>query len=568
MPYEIIETSSGAKSLVYRDGREIRIHSGFDPVKEAERSVAAFDSGKKNIIAVAGTGLGYHVKALKQKFPDKIIIALEKDAEVIRMAKKVCPANISGIITISHNDDLSKLFEEFDISSFKGFAVYTHRPSYSLDPNFYDTLLTEMNKYVSSKISDLLTRFEFEDVWAENIIANLPRLFSSPTVQQLFGVFKGYPGVIVSAGPSLKKNASLIASLSDKALICCVDTSFKVLTRMGISPHIVMTLDAQKHSLRHFLGIADAKPYLLADLVSYPKISQRYNGTVVYSTTSKYYNDENGNLKRETTPLMDWVEQYVPQIGDIQSGGSVATSLFDFMLNTGCNPVILVGQDLAYTGREIHTSGTYHNDEWLTHVTRTYTLDTINQKIIRKRKIKYVKAWGSQSTVITDYVLDLYRQWFEDSFAKVPLTIINATEGGAFIANTKEEYLSSLAESLKTKKPSPLQLLDGILLKNSFISSDAFIKAVESTLPHLEAISKCNAENHREVKAYLSKITDRNFEKLLAPYLKKTNAYLNRHAELDGERADALLARDIVRACSNLAVRLKQCKKMIHELNV
>jgi len=235
------------------------------------------------------------------------------------------------------------------------------------------------------------------------------------------------------------------------------------------------------------------------------------------------------------------------------------------MLNTGCNPVILIGQDLAYTGREIHTSGTYHNDEWLTHVTRTYTLDTINQKIIRKRKIKHVKAWGSKSTVLTDYVLDLYRQWFEDSFAKVPLKIINATEGGAFIANTKEEYLSSLAESLKTKNPSPQQILDGILSKDSFINADAFIKAIENTLPHLEAISTINAENHREVKAYLSKITDRNFEKLLAPYLKKTNAYLNRHPELDSDRADALLARDIVRACSSLKHLLSTCIENIKD---
>lgn len=165
--------------------------------------------------------------------------------------------------------------------------------------------------------------------------------------------------------------------------------------------------------------------------------------------------------------------------------------------------------------------------------------------------------------MITDYVLDLYRQWFEDSFAKVPLKIINATEGGAFIANTKEEYLSSLAESLKTKNPSPQQLLDSILLKNSFISSDVFIKAIENTLPHLEAISNCNPDNHREVKAYLSKITDKSFEKLLAPYLKKTNAYLNRHAELDGDRADALLARDIVRACTTLKHHLTVCKNRI-----
>ncbi len=111
----------------------------------------------------------------------------------------------------------------------------------------------------------------------------------------------------------------------------------------GISPHIVMTLDAQRHSIRHFLGIRDHSPLLLADLVSFPAVLRDYGGKRALSTTSKYHTDEQGNLNRETTPLMDWIEKWVPQSGDIQSGGSVATSAFDLLLNLGCDPIILGG---------------------------------------------------------------------------------------------------------------------------------------------------------------------------------------------------------------------------------
>ena len=116
---------------------------------------------------------------------------------------------------------------------------------------------------------------------------------------------------------------------------------------------------------------------------------------------------------------MDWVEAHAGPVGDIQSGGSVATSAFDLLLNLGCSPIILVGQDLAYTGREIHCSGTHHNDEWLPRYTRFYNLDTINQNVVRRRKIKYVPAYGGAGTVISDFVFDLYRGWFEDSARKV-----------------------------------------------------------------------------------------------------------------------------------------------------
>ncbi len=95
--------------------------------------------------------------------------------------------------------------------------------------------------------------------------------------------------------------------------------------------------------------------------MSCPAILRSYGGPRILSTTSKYFTDRHGNTRRETTPVMDWIERYTEPIGDIQSGGSVATSAFDLLLNLGCDPVILVGQDLAYTGREIHSSGTYHN---------------------------------------------------------------------------------------------------------------------------------------------------------------------------------------------------------------
>lgn len=561
MPYEIIDTPSGAKSLVFRGDKEIKLHSAFDPVKEAERSAASFDPGRKNIIVSAGSALGYHLPLLKKRFPGMRIAAID-DAEVFEIIRNVCPQNIDGICCVSSDSDLDMLFEGMDISSFKGIAVYTHRPSYSLNQKFYDDILTGMNRYVSSKISDLLTRFEFEEKWAENIIRNMPAFFRSHTAVNFFGAFKGCPGIIVSAGPSLKKNARFLAQVKDKALICCVDTSFRVLNRMGISPHIVMTLDAQKHSIRHFLGIPDSSPVLIADMVSFPKIAGRYGGQVSFSTTSKFYNDEHGILKRETTPLMDWIEQFVPEIGDIQSGGSVATSLFDFLLNAGCSEIVLIGQDLAYTGREIHTSGTYHNDEWLTHTSRLLNLDTINQRIVRKRKIKYVPAWGG-GKVITDYVMDLYKQWFEDSVNKVSVPVINATEGGSQIHGAKEMGFLEWIETIPEIKRRPGEVIEDIIRVSKIPQVSEFTKAVKNALLTLENISGINPEDPYGIKNALAKVEDVSFSRLLTPYLKKTNAYLNRHDGISDNKADELLGREIIRASNILR---KELSEMLREI--
>ena len=57
-------------------------------------------------------------------------------------------------------------------------------------------------------------------------------------------------------------------------------------------------------------------------------------------------------------------------LGDVQSGGSVATSGLDLLRGLGYDPIILIGQDRAYTGREIHSTGTHHNEKWLINLSR------------------------------------------------------------------------------------------------------------------------------------------------------------------------------------------------------
>jgi hypothetical protein len=562
MPYQIQNTPQGKKTLVYKGERETRLHSAFDPVKEASRAIESFNPGKKGYIIILGAGLGYHIAELLQKFPTRTFICVERDDEVVTIARHEYPEHIAGVRMITAATALSSLFEELDISEFRGFSVYTHRPSYMIDPAFYDNIVVEMNRYVSSKISDLLTRFEFEERWAANILANLPLLFRKRTTQQLFGAFRGYPGIIVSAGPSLKKNAALLSSLKDSALICCVDTSFRAIQRIGITPHIVMALDAQSHSIRHFIGTSPDGAFLLADLVSFPKIARDYNGNIFFSTTAKYYDDEQGATKREPTPLMDWVEKFIPDIGDIQSGGSVATSLFDFLLNAGCDPIILVGQDLAYTGREIHTSGTYHNDEWLTLTSRTLNLDTINQRVIRKRKIKYVEQWGGNGTVISDYVLNLYHQWFEDSVAKVSVKVVNATEGGARIAGAQEVTLSQLVQILTPRTPTPTQILEKSYSSSEGKNPAQLLDAINRAIDILRPVSMLQDGSESQAKA-LSLIADQDIARLFSPYLKKTNAYLNRHPDLPVERSNALISREIIRASAILCKALSHCASQI-----
>ncbi|MFH0974288.1 MAG: 6-hydroxymethylpterin diphosphokinase MptE-like protein [Spirochaetota bacterium] len=569
--YKIADTPAGSKTLLYinpEDSREVRLHSIYDPLKESERSAGSFNPGRSNLIIIAGLALGYHAEYLRKRFPAHLIIIIEKDAEVIQLARLNNPGAIKDISTVTSTADLPAVFEQIDISTIKGASTYIHRPSYSLNREFYDAVLKGIKEYIGSKVSDLLTRFEFEENWISHIFKNIHHVYTSTPVIELFGRFRGMPGIIVSAGPSLKKNARLLNSIRDRALIVCVDTAFKVLHRMGVVPHIVMTLDSQKYSLKHFLGIMESGSVLLADMVCYPRLVGSYPGEKILSTTTKYYSDKNGNVKRETTPIWDWMEEFTGAVGDIQSGGSVATSVFDLLLNLGCSSIVLLGQDLAYTGREIHCSGTYHNDEWLPKTSRFLNLETINQRVIRKRKIKYIEGYKGKGKVVTDFVFDIYRNWFRDSAARVNIPVINATEGGARIENTVETPLGEILQSTKTQPRTPDQILKAELgnksgsIKKPVVLLDAVNKAIAA----IEDIKRKTSSGISSDEEMLNIINNSFASKLITPFLRRVFVYFARHPDLPQQKASELLMNELNATFAKLTRMLGMCKQNLQKI--
>lgn len=557
MTYSIQQTKSGKPTLVREEGgRVIRLHSAVDPVSEAAKLAEAFSEGRASHIAVLGLGLGYHVQALRKKYPDAVILIFESSPQVAKLAKEHNPDCLKNASLILGEEELSAFFDEFNISDFKGIAPFIHASSHRLAPEFYDSMLSAAKEQISSRISDMLTRFEFQEKWIENIFANVPQLPSALPVRKFFGRFKGYAGVIVSAGPSLRKNVRQLAALKDKALLVCVDTAYKVCLKSGVVPHIVMTIDAQRHSVKHFLG-ADANALLLADIVSCPAILRGYEGRKAVSTTSKYFTTQAGKTIRETTPAMDWLEKRVEPIGDVQSGGSVATSAFDFLLNAGCDPIILVGQDLAYTGREIHSAGTHHNDDWLPTCTRLKNLDTINQGVIRRRSIKQAAGWGG-GVALTDFVLDLYRGWFRDAAATSGLTVINATEGGAHIEGARENTLAEAAAALPKVKCSPAAILADVTgcidIKNA---SEEFARA-EAALRRFCGL----AQTEPDIRRLEAAAEAEDIAALLEPLMRKTCFYAERRGLTPAEAA-RVIAADAEQAGAKLAAMLARAYSLM-----
>jgi hypothetical protein len=111
----------------------------------------------------------------------------------------------------------------------------------------------------------------------------------------------------------------------------------------------------------------------------------------------------------------------------------VANVAFDLARKLECNPIILVGQDLAYTGGMSHAKGT------------AYEYRTVKDN--EDRGLFEVEGFDGEP-VQTDRVMYSFLRWYEIAInaTKAEVLVIDATEGGAKIPGTQ---VLTLAEVIK-----------------------------------------------------------------------------------------------------------------------
>jgi len=271
-------------------------------------------------------------------------------------------------------------------------------------------------------------------------LLNFKKFCSSMSIRKLKNKYLSTPAVIVSAGPSLKKNIHYLKQADrENVLIFAVDTIIKKLLDMGISPDAVFTVERPKIVYEYFYKDID-----------FPENTVFVGPPVVYPGILKKF-----SARRMILPLKggekmnNWLNCLVSNKSDlIPNGLSVAHLAFSFARYLGCDPIIFTGQDLAYgdDGRT-HSEGTIYDN-----------------KDVDKRKEKdlWVEGYFGEQ-VRTSEMWRKFQTWFEEEFYKSKGSIINSTEGGAKLKHTQNLLLKDALDKYAVKKCKPLyELIDDI----------------------------------------------------------------------------------------------------------
>jgi hypothetical protein len=124
----------------------------------------------------------------------------------------------------------------------------------------------------------------------------------------------------------------------------------------------------------------------------------------------------------------------------------------------GGNPVVLIGQDLAYSNDRIHMRGTNGEQRWENTCTRVTPVTRNKRAFLRNNCTVRVPAWDKEGEVWSDRKFLTFLWWFERQVRQIAgrIRVINATEGGAHISGAEHLSLQSVLAELPVSKTLPL----------------------------------------------------------------------------------------------------------------
>lgn len=439
---EIVSSRNGLPTVrvTKPDGKKIYLHSSVDPAREANKIAEELEVSLGNFVVVYGFGLGYLIEALLNKLDEKIpLLVIEPDTALFCVAmstrdlRSVTSSGRVVIVLQGAGSDLGTSFSEcYDITRYTRMVMtglVGHQKVYNED---YDNTIHQLHDTMRAKIVQLRTLSKIGRAMISNAIINLPTYYASPGIKTLFDRFKDMPAIIVSAGPSLNKNIHLLKQVKGKAVILAVGTALKPLQKNGIEPDFLVSVDPQLNNYEHFRGVNTNQAALITAIESHPGILEKQDGPIFVSGDS---------------PILEWFDDVIEEKGVMEGGGSVANNAMTAAYKMGANPIIFVGQDLAYA-KDGHTHAAGTNYEGC-----LYNENELEDFLAKADNLEYflVKA-NDGGNILTDIVFYQFLKFFEIWIEKYPQPeYINATEGGALIEGTKIMTLQEVLDQYCVK---------------------------------------------------------------------------------------------------------------------
>lgn len=441
-------TPSGSPTAIVRTQEQaFALHHPGDPIGQSRSFLESNPTWRKaRNIAVLGGGLGY-VPLLIHQAQSRLrnLFVLEPSLSVFRSALQVVDLSpllgdrrvwfIVGDEPGAISTTLMQVVPELIANPLVAQEVPSVTAAF---PGWLESAKRQLMEIMQFGQSGLFTKFKDGPLTLSHLIRNLESLAGAPGLQQLGGSLRNVPAIIVAAGPSLKKNIDTLKEAGDDFLVIATDTAFEPLLRHGIVPHTVITVDPTELNLKHFPRESyGAETLLLFDPESRPEIVRKFPRRLTFMT--------------DKHPFFTWLDRQLGGKGIVAKGSMVSQAGLYAAHYLGCDPLILIGQDLALdpeTGDTHNPETVYCRKAHFVEGDRQHADITVpvGEGTTTRENIFWVEGVDGEPVPTVQNFL-VYLRMLAKDIRTFNLNLIDATEGGAKIPGSQ---IATLADTLRS----------------------------------------------------------------------------------------------------------------------
>ncbi len=405
------------------------LHSKYDPLKEAQHQLSQIKlKNQRQLVIFIGAGLGYVLRefCITRANPALWFEPHSKITELAMGMEQGKLASLTHSERLRHFSDVpedSKLQQIFVHHNNAEVVFYIHRASYTINPKYAD-IQQKIEDFLNRKSVNLATLARFDQLWMRNLMANFRVLLKAQPVKKLYNCAQNKPAIVCGAGPSLLEAMPHIRTLRKKLIVIATDTALSPLYSYGIDPDFVLYVDPQPINY-HYTQWYQGKACFVVDPVSC------YLGLRRFVPEKTFYFWSPFALAKV---LFEFLGE---EPGEIAFGGSVSTNAYDFAVRMGCNPILLAGQDLAFTDGLAHVRGAILEDLVRQKHSRTFQLELHNYRQLNAIPLRHIEAMNHKQLATNDKLL-IFHQWCSKRMQADlgrGIKVVNMAKKGALIPN-------------------------------------------------------------------------------------------------------------------------------------
>lgn len=435
---QLVTTEAGDYSLHYKN---TLLHSPHGAAAEARHVVLTnCRPSLDRVHLILGLGLGYVLEATFEHSPGNIVVY---EPDVALLAFILDNVDLSDYLAsgrvwlVTNLSELLALLPPLVIGEDPLDVIAT--PGYaSLLATDIPVLMDNLFKLAEERLRDYRTGQYFHNQWIQQFFQNVPFFADTLPWDEWSINYSGKPALIIGRGPSLDAAMEDIRTLASSMTLIAVGGALHRLHEAGITPDLALFYDAEGMQ-EQLHGLPASYLENITFLVS------PFTMACCFEAPAKakvlFFPKSGEEFAAWLTPALG-----SPLI--LEGGGTVSLIALQAAMAIQANPIVLIGQDLAFPNQQVYAGGIplQTDEQGRMSLPKSNTLFTAPSTLTEVEGQNGERLTTQKS--FAGFIRHFERIAQANAQQEKPITLINASLGGAQINGYALHPLSSLRQQL------------------------------------------------------------------------------------------------------------------------